>query len=383
MKPLFLFTFSIYCLFLLNPGRGQGQPIHQVQKGETLYTIAKKYKLSIQDIKKWNDLISSVIQVGQLLKLSLATIEKNDGIHIVKPKETLFGIAKQYGISNTNLITWNNLSEDNLILKTNQRLYTKKPADGIRISIAQTIGQKDKTTEPTQPDDIKIQEVPLLIHTIKAGETLFSISKTYSVNITSIKKWNDIHSNTIYPGRKLRIATSYVQQKQLSPPLKQPPNSFHTYTVQLGDTRESIIIRLKMNEDEWQALNPTKRKKSLKEGEKIMIITPPTVKKPNPYLINITKPSKQTQKEIALVYHNDERGVATTTGELYNPTLLTAAHAYLPLGNIYYIENPYNGIGFYIRINDRTPQKGIKLSHKAYALLRLNYNINQINIYSL
>ncbi|MCS6823908.1 MAG: LysM peptidoglycan-binding domain-containing protein [Cytophagaceae bacterium] len=88
--------------------------IHVVQKKETLYSIAKKYKVSIEDIKKINNLNDAVIAEGQILnlpenaemrKVSTQTIlpenvmNTSDKKHLVLPKETLYGICKKYNLS--------------------------------------------------------------------------------------------------------------------------------------------------------------------------------------------------------------------------------------------------------------------------------------------
>ena len=354
---------SIYIFFLFNGCLTHAQSIHHVKDNETLFSIAKKYHISVDDIKKWNNLRSSFIKKGQSLWVS-SPITEEKNTHIVTPKETLFGIAKKYDVNVDNLILWNRLPKNNPTIKPTQVLYIKPPKPTI---------------------NKQIQEKTLIIHKIKPQETLFSISQIYHVDITDIKKWNDIHSNVIYPGKKLRIAVFQTPppSKQISAP-KESYNVFYPHTVQSTDTEKKLIDHSQMNEEESETLHSTKNTPPLTDGENITIITPPNIKKNNPYFIHtMNNSSRQTQKINAFVYHPDERGIATTTGELYNPTLLTAAHSHLPLGKTYYIKNPYSNIGLLVRINDRTPQKGIKLSHKAYMLLELGEHNNQIHIYSL
>lgn len=105
------------------------ETVHVVKKGETLASIAKKYGVSVANLKKWNNLKSDQIRIGQRLKLqgtlssSSATASSSSSTpryHTVKSGETLGSIARKYGVSVANLKKWNNLKSDQI--RVNQRL---------------------------------------------------------------------------------------------------------------------------------------------------------------------------------------------------------------------------------------------------------------------
>lgn len=105
------------------------QTQHIVQKGESLSLIASKYKVSVQNIKEWNNLKSTVIYAGQQLIVQTESVNDNKHdtiaepkfiIHIVKKGNTLSGIAKQYGVSVAKIKEWNNLKTD--VLQINAKL---------------------------------------------------------------------------------------------------------------------------------------------------------------------------------------------------------------------------------------------------------------------
>jgi rare lipoprotein A len=84
-----------------------------------------------------------------------------------------------------------------------------------------------------------------------------------------------------------------------------------------------------------------------------------------------------------MIYSDADRGKATTNGELYNPDNLTAAHSNISIGSIIFVENPSNGKGIYVRINDRITNAGLKLSHSAFRILDLIPNQPQsVSIYT-
>lgn len=185
---------------------------HKVQSGQTLSTIAAKYRVNVSDIKRWNNLKSNMIYVGQKLKIytsspppktsstastnatantsttnttntsnqSSSTSTKTQNIvHIVKSGETLSAIASKYGVSVENIKKWNNLSSDKL-----------------------SIGQK-LTINPTTQTSSKTATQQM--HTVKSGETLSSIANKYNTTVDAIMKANNLKSTKIYVGQKLKI----------------------------------------------------------------------------------------------------------------------------------------------------------------------------------
>lgn len=91
---------------------------HVVQKGETLYAIAHQYNVGVMDLVNWNNLdLQQGIKVGQVLKLSdNQYVEKNEAeisgqpteiIHEVKMNDTLYSVARKYGVTIKELMDWN------------------------------------------------------------------------------------------------------------------------------------------------------------------------------------------------------------------------------------------------------------------------------------
>ena len=83
-----------------------------VKKGDTLYGISKMYNVSVDDIKKYNGLTSNDLSVGKVLKIP-NTINVYDS-YTVKRGDTLYSIAKKYNITVDRLRQLNNLSSNNL-----------------------------------------------------------------------------------------------------------------------------------------------------------------------------------------------------------------------------------------------------------------------------
>ncbi|SFF60723.1 3D (Asp-Asp-Asp) domain-containing protein [Halobacillus alkaliphilus] len=88
---------------------------YTIDKGDTLWGISKKYDVSVNQLKSWNDLNSNLIYPNQQLtvskEVSSSSSEKssNDDTYTVKSGDTLYKISKKYGISVDELMDWNNL----------------------------------------------------------------------------------------------------------------------------------------------------------------------------------------------------------------------------------------------------------------------------------
>lgn len=100
--------------------------IHIVEAGETLYSLSKRYGFTVEELKNKNGLSSNLIKVGQELNISHSDYKKrstDNAVWTVSKGDTLYNIAKRNGLSVDELKSINNLS-DNLIL-VGQKLKLK------------------------------------------------------------------------------------------------------------------------------------------------------------------------------------------------------------------------------------------------------------------
>ena len=94
-----------------------------VKSGDTLYSIAAKYNLSVNELKKLNNLTSNIISVGQILKIGKNISSNEYKEYIVKRGDTLYSIAKKFNMSVDELKKLNNLT--NNIISIGQKLVVK------------------------------------------------------------------------------------------------------------------------------------------------------------------------------------------------------------------------------------------------------------------
>lgn len=166
---------------------------HIVKRGESLLSIAKKYRVSISDLKEWNNLRSSVIRYGKKLKVYSSSQNYASSVRTkdtrattryrVRKGDSLYEIAQRFGVNIDDIMEWNNLSSSNII--PGQRLNIK----GKDYSYAKGDNSSKKRA----------------YHTIRKGETLESIAKRYNLSISELKKINKLRSNRIVAGKKLIV----------------------------------------------------------------------------------------------------------------------------------------------------------------------------------
>ncbi len=110
--------------------------VYVVQKGDTLWSISRKTGVSVEQLKQINNLTSNTISIGQQLKLKKEGEPIEDNIYVVQKGDSLWAIARKLGINVNDLINYNNLTSTTIsigqqlqIPQTNQEYYTVQRGD--------------------------------------------------------------------------------------------------------------------------------------------------------------------------------------------------------------------------------------------------------------
>lgn len=174
---------------------------YEVQKGDNLLSIAKKFNVSIEDLKEWNNLDDSNVQMGS--KLALAnkqeTVKEEEPTETkiveykVKKGDNLGSIAHKHNVSVAEIKEWNELEDNNV------RLGSTIIVSKSEIVVNDTKFSNKENSASNQKDEVKL-------YYVKKGDSLFSIAKKYNVTASDIKKWNGIKNESLKPGMKLKIS---------------------------------------------------------------------------------------------------------------------------------------------------------------------------------
>jgi membrane-bound lytic murein transglycosylase D len=222
---------------------------HKVKRGESLGRIASKYHCSISDLKRWNKIKGTTIQIGQRL--------------IVRPETTIEQPVYYAKKSEPKA------EPENLASKSSQAKETVEKSD----SKSEDIASADTSNQPKT-----VIQTENITHKVKKGESLNLIAKEHKVQISDIQEWNKLKGTTIHPnqvlvvGKKEIITPVSEEELAAKTPAKQNKSDFIYYTVQQGDTLWTIAQKHNgVSVEELKKLNNIINEKSLKPGQKIKV----------------------------------------------------------------------------------------------------------------
>lgn len=367
-KSVFTAIIFLFLTCIISPNvyaQAAGQT-HTVEQGETLFSISRTYDITVGDLRRWNRLQSDALSPGQEI---LVGPPRNDDsiIHTVEPGQTLFAISRLYDVTIAEIQSWNNL--ESIQLSEGQELTIFQTSQTSQTSETEAV-PSNNTEETPRESIIRDREGArgTTYYTVKSGDTLTRIARLHDMTIDQLRELNNLQSDMLSIGQQLT-----VRDIQTAPSIAEgaeestPQGKFVSYRLESGESADDLKEKFIMSEDELSALNPDLNIESLRSGQQVTVLLPPSRNFSDPFKEGA---SLENLGEIpATRYSDSDRANPTTSGELYNPDYLTAGHSNMPLGNVIYIENPENGQGVYVRINDRTSGSGIKLSHKAFDML--------------
>lgn len=351
----------------------QTEQEHTVQKGETLFSISQQYGVSVGELKEWNNLQSNDLTLGQVL---VVVPHENDEriIHEVQAGEALFGISRQYNVTIAEIQEWNELESTNLETGMELVIYPQSEPQESQPSIDE-LEQMDEEERSSIVERYSESAAESETYTVRSGDTLYGIARQHDMTITELRQINNLQDDVLRVGQRIT-----VKKVQTAPSIAEgaedstPQGKFATYRVQQNENTRSVLDKFNMTRREFEALNPGMNADNISSGQQITVLLPPTRKFSNPYLPDANLEDLGTVPVMS--YSESDKANPTTSGELYNPEQLSAAHSNMALGNVIFIENPSNGKGIFVRVNDRHSGEGLKLSQKAFDMLEFS-NIEQ------
>ena len=185
---------------------------YMVQRGDTLYSIARRLVTTVDELRRINNLDNDNLKVGQILQIPTeAVYEDEENIYTVKKGDTLYSIARDKGTTVDEIKALNNINSNTL-----------------------TIGKLLKLPSPTLPEST---------YEVQRGDTLYSIAAKYGLTVEELKESNNLDTNILSIGQLLNI------------PTKEEVASNNTYTVKKGDSLYSIAREFNTTVDEIKRIN--------------------------------------------------------------------------------------------------------------------------------
>ncbi len=222
--------------------------MYTVKKGDTLYSIARKYNTTVNEIINLNYLKDNNLTIGQVLRIPEMYFNEDEMImpnyinYLVKRGDTLYSIARQYNIDVNTLIKDNSLPDNNLKVGQTLRIRTNNNNSEIEECFGEDYTPSNDTIATT--------------YTVKKGDNLYSIARRYNTTVSDIINLNNLKNNNLSIGQVLKIPTTNTTTT--------------TYIVKSGDNLYSIARKYNTTVDNIKRKNNL-TSNLLRVGQKLII----------------------------------------------------------------------------------------------------------------
>ena len=247
---------------------------YNVKTGDTLYAIALKNNLSVNEIKLTNHLSSNTIYSGQKLILdkpatssttaSTTVSTKSSNTYTVKSGDSLSKIATSYGMSVSQIATLNQISNVNVI----------------RVGQILKVAGTSATTSQSSATNITTSKVSVNTgtYTVKSGDTLSKIASSNKMTVAQLASLNNITNvNMIKVGQVLKVTqTTTAAQSATSASTSTSNTTTGTsntasYTVKSGDTLSKIAANYNMSLTQIASLNQISNVNAIRIGQVLKV----------------------------------------------------------------------------------------------------------------
>jgi len=267
---IFLGTLLLFFVLSLNISSladNNGFITHQVTKGDTLWSISRKYNTSLELILAYNNIKEKdILSLGQFVKIPNNNFQTTDYIiHVVKKGETLWSIARRYERKVNSILTKNNITNPELI-SVGQKI---KIPSSENISYDKSLNDQEIVQENKNESSNQSESLKSAFHIIEAGDNLWNVAQRYGVSVEVIAEVNNLKDKDLLSiGQRLEIPGigGGVSGKE-----KEQEPTIIIHTVVKGDTLWSISKKYDVKMNSIISINYLKEISRLSIGQKLKI----------------------------------------------------------------------------------------------------------------
>ena len=173
---------------------------YKVKRGDNLSEISEKFGVTVQQVKKWNNISGDNIAAGKTLKIYNSTKSSSYGdnttknssnvnYYKIKPGDSIGSIAEKYGVKVSDIRNWNNISGNKILSGSTLKIYSDANVNDIP-------NETIKTTKNVKSTDT---------YTVKSGDSLYSNASKNNTTVAKLKSLNNLNTNNIKAGQKIRL----------------------------------------------------------------------------------------------------------------------------------------------------------------------------------
>ncbi|BDU25460.1 hypothetical protein FLGSB24_22040 [Flavobacterium sp. GSB-24] len=267
------------------PAASGKEVIHEVQPKETFYSIEKKYGISDEALKAANPFLEKTgVQIGQKLVIpakgsapkTAAKPAKEKGsekyvYHDVQPKETKFGIAKQYNMTVEELEKRN--PDIVASLPVGYRLTIKGKAPKTETASVETA----KSVESKKPAETSKKAVTYMEYQVKPKETFYSLGRVFHLTQDELVALNPSLSEGVKEGMVLKVPSGYVAPAPIiaaQVPVEKTADSAIDKPIESTGGGIKIIDKVKSSENANPEIVELSKKRGANERKKVVLLLP-------------------------------------------------------------------------------------------------------------
>lgn len=222
--------------------------VHVVKQGDSLYEIANRHGLTVNQLKRLNGLNSNRLKIGQKLALTKAAAPPlpqtakgpsprkpavahqadDKSVHVVKKEDSLYSIARRHGTTVEQLKQSNNLHGNQL--KIGQKLALSGQAEREVVARHETVETPGRYAATEQ-------------HVVRKGETLASIARRHHMKVSELKRLNGLRSNNLKIGQRLALNDPYEERN----PILLPGDASDDEVLEMAYTNDSELEQVAFN----------------------------------------------------------------------------------------------------------------------------------------
>lgn len=367
MRTIFL---SISVL-LFGVSSAFSQKIHSVVAGETLFSIAQFYEVPLSDLAKSNKINDN----KKLTPGSKLVIPEDQSLfHIIEPGQTLYSLQRKYTLSVDRIRSLNGMSNNNLEVGDTLLFYNR---DSL---ITSFIKEETKALVVSGSN----QNSSYTTHAVKKGETLFRIARLYNLSINDIRKLNQLKSDNLKIGQELIITLPVVAPGVGSEQRERFQGQFLSHKLGNGESLTDLLQEFQMTIEEFVYLNPGIDPNQVKSGIEISLLAPPARNYDNPYVTNSSPTNgNETPTSSTKFFIFPERLERTvlSSGIMYSADLLCISHPTFSLGSVVFVQNESKKMGAFAFVYERSTDGNIAISKQLATTLDItNTDLSSLSV---
>ena len=266
-----------------NPGNSnsQGSATYTVKSGDSVWSIANRHGITMDQLRSWNNIKGDLIHPGQKLVVKKGATDEltplppvenpnpptnvgtgqkpstSNQTYTVKSGDSIWLIANNHGISMDQLRSWNNIKGD--FIYPGQKLIVKKGTG----STTNPTPPKNPA-KPTPPTNMGTGQKPSTsnqTYTVKSGDSVWLIANNHGISMDQLRSLNNIKGDLIHPGQKLIIKKSTANTVNVNNQVQNKPvtpSNNQSHKVVSGDSLWAISERYGVSIQQLKTTNNLK-----------------------------------------------------------------------------------------------------------------------------